>query len=206
MMVLLNLEQMLMLLLLLLMVVVEVHRGGERRRDFAVTVAVVVIDQTDCRLDVLVVTMLQIPRFLNDGLDSKRGRSSRNIPVIPSGSRLIVLLVLSVLDLGNNNNKIRLQLLHLLLRVSYKLNKYFVEVVNGSRIASAGHAIFSHSGQHHALTETLLKAAVLASIALCFRDLAVTFSHASVNSLVLYRPFKETFAPVGFKNQINFKI
>ena len=79
----------------------------------------------------------------------------------------------------------------------YKLKwcTYFVKVVNGSRIASAGHAILSHSGQHHALTETLLKAAVLASVALRFRDLAVPLSHASVNSLILYGPFEETFAP-----------
>lgn len=76
---LLNLEQMLLLLLLLLygrvgVVVMLFHSGGggRWRRDFAVTVAVVAIDQTDCGLDV-VVTML--PRFLNDGLDSKRGRS-----------------------------------------------------------------------------------------------------------------------------------
>jgi len=51
------------------------------------------------------------------------------------------------------------------------MNKYFVQVVNGSWIASAGHAIFLHSGKDHVLTETLFKAAVL----------AVTFSHTDVN-------------------------
>lgn len=110
--------------------------------------------------------IVAVTRLLDCGFDSQSGRSSRHSPI--TAGRFIILLVLPVLD--------------------------FIKVINGSRVPAAGHPILSHSSQYHALTEALLKAAVLASITLRFRNLTIAFGHASVNSFILHRPLKETLA------------
>lgn len=71
----------------------------------------------------------------------------------------------------------------------------FVQVVNGTGIASTRHSVFAHRGQDHALAKTLLEATVLAPVALLLGDLALAVGNASVHSLVLYCSLEEPFAP-----------
>jgi hypothetical protein len=79
---------------------------------------------------------------------------------------------------------------------------HLVEIVNSAGIPSARHSVFSDGGQDHSLGEALLKTAILAPIPLRFRDLAIAFRHASVNSFVLHRPLEKTFAPNKTKQNI----
>ena len=72
---------------------------------------------------------------------------------------------------------------------------YFVEIVNGTTIATARHAIFTYGGQHHSLPETFLKATVLTTIALLLGDDALLVGYAIVNALILYGAFEKSFAP-----------
>ena len=79
---------------------------------------------------------------------------------------------------------------------------YFVEVVDGAGIPSAGHAILPDGGQDHALADALLEAAVLAPIALRLGDLAVALGHARVHPLVLNCSLEETLAPATIRQYL----
>ena len=101
---------------------------------------------------------------------------------------LVVVLLLVVLLLGRR----RSLAVGVVLLVLAVLD--FVEVVDGARVAAAGHAILADGGQDHALAEALAEAAVLAPVALRLGDLAVAVGHARVHALVLHRPLEEALA------------
>ena len=68
----------------------------------------------------------------------------------------------------------------------------FIQVINGTRIASAGHSVLSDGGQNHALTQTLLEATILAAIPLLFCDHTLAVGDTSVHSFVLHGAFEES--------------
>ncbi len=59
----------------------------------------------------------------------------------------------------------------------------FIQVINGTRIASAGHSVLADSGQNHSLSQTLLKTTILTTISLLFRNNALAVSDTRVNSI-----------------------
>ena len=74
---------------------------------------------------------------------------------------------------------------------------HFVEVVDGARVAAAGHSVLSDGGQHHSLAQTLLEAAVLTPVSLLLRDHALAVGDARVHALVLDRALEEALAALA---------
>jgi hypothetical protein len=73
----------------------------------------------------------------------------------------------------------------------------FVEVVNGAGVAATGHAVLAHGRQHHSLSQTLLEATVLATVALLLRYDALAVGDARVDALVLHRALEEALTALA---------
>lgn len=139
--------------------------------------------------DGLVVVMV-----VHDGFDSE-SRSGRRGHAVRA-RLVVVLLVLAVLDLELFiTSSIPLIITAHLRWKEEGPFSYLVQIVDGTRVAAAGHTVLSDGGQDHSLGQALLEAAILAPIPLRFGDLAVAFRHACVHPLVLYCPLKESLTP-----------
>ena len=72
----------------------------------------------------------------------------------------------------------------------------FVQVVDSTAVSTARHSILAYGRKHHALSQALLEATVLATVALLLGDHTLAFGYARVNALVLDGALEEALASV----------